>query len=300
MPASAAAASTCAGRNGPIAVGAAHGIGIVTPGRQVRRTLKEAPRAGDRYTNYDPSFSCDRRWIVYENFTEADCNNIEVIDVRAGERRIYTSGKGYVTTGFPSRHHCPTHPAFLGDGRIVFSTGRGGRTSGGTFVVDVDGSHMRRLFAAQEQACTVDGRWFVAGDAGSHKLYLLNSRGRRVRALTPVPAAHGGEFLNPSLSPGGRWIVYEKLIPERSRRSPEELQLFVVRRDGTHRRLLSTGSSRFEATFSPDSRRIAFTRHPGHANGGNVLELTLAHPGRVRALTRLHGLGVTSPNWGAR
>jgi Tol biopolymer transport system component len=281
-PSPASAASACPGRNGQVAVsvGTRSGsevLGVVTSGRRVRRLF------GSRHVPQEaiigsPSYSCDGAELVYSVDNESGCDYLEVVAVATRKRRQ-----------LETPHLCDDNPAFLADGRIVFDARHG------TYVVDADGGRLTRLFGGEVSANTADGRWFIADD--HQTICLLDSKGRRVRRLAPVLPAHDGEYLRPRFSPDGNWIVYEK-APRVSTEN-RDADLFVVRRDDTHRRRLTANHQSSEPVFSPDGRWIAFIRSGGRG-ARNVYELLVSHPDTVRALTHVRGANFYEPTWAAR
>jgi hypothetical protein len=178
-PPPASAASACPGRNGQVAVsvGTRSGsqvLGVVTSGRRVRKLF------GSRHVPQEavigsPSYSCDGAELVYSVDNESGCDYLEVLAVASGKRRQ-----------LETPHLCDDNPAFFADGRIIFDARHG------TYVIDADGLHLTHLFGEGVLANTADGRWFIA--AGHRTLYLLDSKGRRVRRLVPILPARGGEF----------------------------------------------------------------------------------------------------------
>ena len=282
QPSSASAATTCPGRNGKLAVTVgtpvndSEVIGVTTPAGDVR-LLFSPKEEGQESLLGGPSFSCDGREIAYSVDNDSRCEALRIVDVRTGRTRELR---------VPSV--CGSDPAFLSNGRIVFD----GRD--GTYIIDADGSHLHRLFGDGMQTETANGRWFISNEF--RNLVLLDAKGRRVRQLAPALPAGAGEYLHAHFSPDGRWIVYEKqphVVTEN-----RDGDLFMVRRDGTHRRRLTSGHDSSEPVFSPDGRWIAFIRSAGAASR-NVYELSVKHPGVVRALTRIPDANFYDPTWGA-
>jgi WD40 repeat protein len=288
----ASAANTCPGRNGNVAVIASPGpeaevIGILGPNRQLRTVYESRGESA----LFGLSFSCNGKEIVYTEDNGADCRHLGIFNLAADKPRLYKIPGGW-TTQFPTPHLCVGNAAYLSNGTMAFSasSGEGGA---GTYAVHVDGSHLHRLFGRQEIAASPDGRWFIATDPGGNfrKLYLLNGKGKVIRPLTRT-SPKGSEYLNPHFSPDGRWIVYEEL---HFLGASQHGTIYVVRRDGTHRRRLTFGSeSASQPTFSPDGRWIAFTRSKDKPNG-NVYAMSVSHPSTVRKL----GLswGYQDPAW---
>jgi hypothetical protein len=286
LPSSAAAAVTCPGKNGKIAAAGSNGLAVVGE-RGVRWFLLER----DSYL-WQPSFSCGGTAVAFVSDNETTCPPIEVLSVVSGKRRLFSGKKR--TSAFPTGG-CAGSPSFLSGGRLLFSVRSRGGT--GTYVASADGTRRHRLFGSGACANTADARWFVSGCA-SRSLILRDATGHRVRTLTPLPTHRKVRYPAASLSADGRRIVYSRQVevPARSGFAPSDI--YVVRRDGTHRRRLTTGGDSFDPTLSPDGRWVAFTRG-SQAFGQELVAMPLAHPGRVKVLAKFED-GVRSPSWGPR
>lgn len=143
-------------------------------------------------------------------------------------------------------------------------------------------------------AASADGRWFLATDgrANFHPLFLLDRHGRQVRRLTDEPAYR---YLNCTFLADGRWVAYEREI-ERPGQSQHRADIFIVGRDGTHRRRLTFGGNSADPVFSPDGRWLAFTRF-NNGFGGNLLVIPLGHPRQRKVLTHVRGAHFQEPAW---
>lgn len=288
--ATAAAASSpsakCSRRNGRIAA-------VGYPGRIRLEIFRPNGRTYSVYsTNPETDFgrfsvSCDGRWAAFSESNGEPERHLVVVNLRTGAATAIDTGRVHVGEA-----------SFLSDGRITFG-GNPGPLEGseGDYVVDRDGSHLRRLFPGRMLAASRDGRWFVSSPTGSlHSLTLLDARGRTIRKLTGAPALDGSEYLYPSFSPNGRWVAYEEDIFTRPPHYHHHYVLFLVRRDGTHRRRIDLGAeSASEPSFSPDGRWLLFTRTAGIGPGGWVTALRLDGSG----VTRRVGLssGYQYPAW---
>lgn len=280
-----AGASTLPGRNGAVAaISHSRRIGIVTPARRLR--IVHSTHLREEFI-LDLSFSPDGRRIAFAEASAGLPSFLSLLDLRTGD----VKGIGTHDIGV-------SHVSYLSDGHIVFSgTRRGNRPPRGTFEIS-GGGHLHRLFGAQEVAVSADGRWFVSTNAGNSylSLFLLDAHGRRAGRITPAPDPTF-HYRNPTFSPDGRWIAYQRDI-ERHGGSVRLSDVFVVRRDGTHRRRLTHGGGSAEPVFSPDGRWLAFIQsHAG--SGGNIAVVLVRHPNRRKTLTRIPRAGLQSPIWGS-
>jgi Tol biopolymer transport system component len=142
---------------------------------------------------------------------------------------------------------------------------------------------------------SADGRWFVSTNAGSSylSLFLLDAHGRRAGSITPDPD-HAFHYRNPTFSPNGRWFAYERDVERRGHIRHSDV--FVVRRDGTHRRRLTLGGVSAEPAFSPDGRWLAFTQSNKDFRT-NIYAVLVRHPDTQKTLTRIRQARLQSPIW---
>lgn len=295
-PPAAAAASTCPGKNGQVAVVTdsernlnAWSIGLVEPEMHVRPLF----RASSFPENFPtaPSFSCDGSKIVYQVDEEGPCQRLEIVSLDGQKHEITTP------------HLCPHNPAFLANGNIVFGAYPPRRGSNETYEVSADGSHLHRLFKDPENACTTNGRLFVSGLESSKVLLLLNAKGRVLHRLAPRLPFKVGQYRDASLSADGKWVIYEKQTYSHGH-GPNQSSFYLERTSGTDRRRIDTKNAS-ELTFSPDGRWIAFIRSfiPGNSEG-NVYAMSVSHPATVKKLTDLPSQNpsqyLRSPAWGAK
>ena len=124
---------------------------------------------------------------------------------------------------------------------------------------------------------------FVSNRSGKHRIYIIDINGGNPRQLTK-----NGEDWGPSWSPDGKWIAYNSLQPD------QIVYLYIVSTDdGKPRQLARAAEKGRHQTWSPDSKRIAFSTWevgigPNIAiideGGGNLHGVTLggrAPQGRV-------------------
>jgi Tol biopolymer transport system component len=110
------------------------------------------------------------------------------------------------------------------------------------------------------------------------QLYAMASDGSGQRRLTVVP----GQAIGPRYSPDGMRIVYS-FQPNADADDPDpQAQLHVMNADGTADHVLVTEYPAFQAAWSPDGTRLAFTQN---VNGQEDLFVMAADGTRVEQLT---------------
>lgn len=161
--------------------------------------------------------------------------------------------------------------AWTPDGRIVYSTQRGG--DAGVWVMAADGTQQRQLTfgggADSQPAVSPDGRYvaFVSSRAGRNQLWRVEADGSN-----PAPLAGTEGVRSPSFSPDGQWIVYEAEAGGVPR-------LWRVTSGGGAPVQLTQDAALLPAV-SPDGRLIACLV-PNEAPGPAKLTLLSAADGRV-------------------
>lgn len=159
-------------------------------------------------------------------------------------------------------------PRFSPDGRkISLWRGRPGR-SGGHFVMNADGTGLRRISRGERFAWGCPS-WFPDGKrlvfAKDYNLYVAGADGKASRRITDDA---DGTLYRPSVSPDGRWIACDGFSNRYG------YGIVVMRADGTALRRITTGSSEIEndagAAWSPDGRRIAFSGYRGRIEGAGI------------------------------
>jgi len=119
------------------------------------------------------------------------------------------------------------------------------------------------------------------------QLYAMAADGTGQRRLTVVP----GQAIGPRYSPDGTRIVYS-FQPNADESDPEpQTQLHVMNADGTDDHVLPTENPAFQAAWSPDGQRLAFTQN---VEGQDDLFVMAADGSGVEQLTN-----DTASDWAA-
>jgi Tol biopolymer transport system component len=217
----------------------------------------------------DATFSSDGRSIVF---------------IRDG--RIFLmrrDGSGAHPVGRDFREHAC--PRFSPDGTKI-SFWRGTSKSGAYFVMNADGSAVRRISGGHRFAwgCPF---WFPDGTrlviAKEFKLYVASVDGTRIQRITDDK---DGTLYRPSVSPDGRWIACDGW----HRRTG--YGIIVMRTDGTGMRRITTAANEIEndaaPSWSPDGRRIVFSGYRSRFRGAGVYVVKLDGRG-LRRLSNFVG-----------
>lgn len=169
--------------------------------------------------------SPDGRWIVLEAFT-ADGSQNGIYLVRASD------GGGLRAVSESAPGESIGDPIFSPDGtRIAFFRTKAGvspQGAGAIFVVDLDGSSLRRITpwggAFLDQSWSPDGQWIIY-QRPYGVLRMVHPDGSEPHDVRlTLPPGSGAQ--NPSWSPDGAWIVF-------SLTHDGTANIYMVRPDGT-------------------------------------------------------------------
>lgn len=244
------------------------------------RNLRQLTFGGE---NAEAYWSNDGTKLIFQRRddpTQAD--QIHVLDLATGERRLVSTGKGRTTCSY-----------FLqGDQRIVFGsthhhgdaapvvklTGRGYQWAVhqeyDIFSARPDGSDLRQLtdtqgYDAEATVCPVTGAIvFTSVRDGDLELYTMEPDGSNVTRVTNRPGYDGGAFF----SHDGSKFVLRSAFPKDEAEAKEDAQLLgqqivrpshmeitVCKRDGSDfRQITANGAANFAPYWLPDDRRILF------------------------------------------
>jgi Tol biopolymer transport system component len=158
-------------------------------------------------------------------------------------------------------------PRFSPDGSKI-SLWRGSVKSGGYYVMNADGTRLRRIRGGRglRWGCPSwfpDGRRLVF--ARDYSLYVASVDGENLERITDD---RDGTLYRPSVSPDGRWIACDGFSQRYG------YGIIVMRADGTALRRITTESGEIEndagASWSPDGRQIVFSGYRGRFEGAGV------------------------------
>lgn len=244
--------------------------------------------------NAEAYFSADNRRLILQAHEGAgNCDQIYVLDIESGRKRMVSTGQGKTTCAyfFPggdrilysSTHlagsDCPPRPDYsrgyvwpLHAGYDIF-TARG------------DGSDLRQLTHTPgydaEATVSADGTKIVFTSVrdGDLDIYVMRADGTEVRRLTREVGYDGGAFF----SPDGKKIVYRAHHPGDAEEiadyqallqdgllRPTRLEIWVMDADGSNKRQVTrNGAANFAPFWHPDGRRIIFASNLGDPGSRN-------------------------------
>jgi len=209
-------------------------IAVVRPDRSGVRTL--VPNA------VAPAWSADGRSLAFTRKTRHDSTAIFVVNADGSNVREVSAGPAYA-------------PAWSPDGRQLAYT-----DGSDLFVVNLDGSHRRRLTndgnLNDEPVCSPDGKWiaFVSYPTrqtidGSLSSLIRNDGSRRLNFLWG-----GGTADGPAWSPDGTKIVYAA----NGRAGSSDIYVASTKEGSKPRRLTDTRAYEGDAAWSPDGMQIVY------------------------------------------
>jgi len=219
-----------------------------------------------------------------------------------GDEEIYVmrpdgSGVTRITSpGFVDRG-----PEWSPDGRrIAFASSRGRSDRAAIWVINVDGSGLRRLSHGAHEISdsptwSPDGRWLAFNRfvrIGFYRVYAVKLSTGRLRLITP----RGLDAEEPDWSPDGRRIAFIS-----TQRTREASQIYVGGINGTGAHALKLPGTRVRSSpnWSPDGQDLVFSQalpsardltgsiYRVHANGTKLERLT----------NPPHGISDEDPAW---
>jgi Tol biopolymer transport system component len=258
-------------------------------GSGLERLTSPLPGRCDGRAHWDdaPAWSPDGRAIA---FTRSYCgrrySEIYVMNADGSEQRMLTRN--------PARKYDPTTELAwspLGDA-IAFVSPRDGNPE--VYLVNADGSERRRL--TRNTVRDSNPVWSPNGRRiafeSNWQVWVMNADGSGQRRLT----RNGGRNVAPAWSPDGQRIAFERRLGRRQSLpwcsgcgSALYFEVWVMNANGSQARLLARDAAQ-QPSWSPDGRKIAFTRQIGERQrrGGRLTDIYVmnADGSGQRALTR--------------
>lgn len=256
--------------------------------------------------NAEAYFSADDQQLIFQaSVGDARCDQIYVMDLDGGHRRMVSTGRGRTTCGY-----------FFPDGkRILYSSTHAAGSdcppppdySRGyvwklypefeIYTARAAGTGLKRLTHNPgydaEATISRDGKTIVFTSLrnGDLDIYTMDADGKNLRRLTTELGYDGGPFF----SADGKKIVYRAYHPQ----SPEEkaayqellksgllrpgrFEIFVMDADGANKRQVThNGAANFAPFFHPDGKGIIFASNMNDPGGRNF-DLYLIHADGTR------------------
>jgi TolB protein len=232
--------------------------------------------------NAEAYFSPDGTRLIFQSTREGvPCDQIFTMKIDGSDVHRVSDGTGRTTCSYylpggqrilyASTHEtsreCPARPSF--DRGYVWPIYAGYDI----YTANADGSGIAPLTRTPgydaEATVAPDGLiTFTSVRDGDMEIYTMKSDGSDVKRLTNRPGPDGGPFFSYDgsrivfrgrpLPPGQELDDYRALLADGVWR-PTELELFVMNRDGTDLRQLTTlGGANFGPSWHPDGKRIIF------------------------------------------
>jgi len=251
-----------------------------SPGETHIQNIRQLTFGGE---NAEAYFSADGQQIIFQATQEPfECDQQYTMNIDGSDLKLVSTGEGRTTCGF----YTPD------SGRIIYASTHLGapecppvpdRSVGyvwplyrsfDIFSANPDGSDIVRLTDADgydaEGTISPDGRKivFTSTRDGDLEIYTMNIDGSEQTRLTHDVGYDGGPFF----SPDSQWIVYrashptdpDKVAAFKARMAedlvePAELEVFVMRADGSEQRqITSQGGANWAPYFHPNGEQIVF------------------------------------------
>ena len=218
-------------------------------GSRHRNLSAKLTKSGDTCWRYP-------RWVgrTRVSFDQTGC---DADDYGAGTRSaVVEAATGRLVRSIPGTNATPSPNGK----RIAYLSARGSGV--GLFVASADGRRPQRLSPphaqVEELAWSGDGRFLaftMGGDDDGQQLYVVNSRGGRIRQVTHE--LRRSYIFNLTWSRDGRTLFYDSILE-----TLYGTALWTVDATGSGARRLTHGrTSAASPAWSPDGRRIAYTAY---------------------------------------
>jgi TolB protein len=136
-------------------------------------------------------------------------------------------------------------------------------------------------------SAATDAVTYTADPIAGDQVFVVPASGGTPRAVTRAPIV----AFEPTFSPDGSWIVFERYRPNRS-------EIWKVRVDGTGLQRLTAGFDDRQPNWSPAGDRIVFQRHARNRPNSTTDLWTISPSGdAARNVTRTRELEETDASW---
>jgi serine/threonine protein kinase/Tol biopolymer transport system component len=154
-----------------------------------------------------------------------------------------------------------TTPSWSRDGKTI-AFQRNTKEGPKIFIMKADGSDAKEVGDGYDPALSPDGNRILFGKfdrAKGYRMCVMDVAGGNVKVLSPNDNRFG--YVYPAWSPNGKRIAWTDEFEKK-------LQLFVADADGKNaRQLTNEGAYNTHASWSPDSKQIAFIRSDNGKTG---------------------------------
>lgn len=241
--------------------------------------------------NAEAYFSFDGKSVIFQSTRNPfDCDQQFTMQIDGSEVAQVSSGLGRTTCGFftpdgqrliyASTHlgspECPPAPdRSIGYVWPLYDTFD-------IFSADLDGSNVLQLTDTNgydaEGTVSPDGRKivFTSMRDGDLEIYTMNIDGSSQTRLTEQLGYDGGAFF----SPDSQWIIYRAKHPSEAAEvgeykrliaenlvAPDELEIYIMRADGTEKRQISShGGANWAPFFHPSGTKVIFASDMDNEN----------------------------------
>ena len=275
-----------------ISQGSDTSVSLARPGEEKHlANIKQLSFGGE---NAEAYFSADGRQLIFQSKRDSfQCDQIFTMNIDGSDVKLVSTGRGRTTCSFfapngseyiyASTHqadpNCPPPPD-MSRGYVW------GLFPGyDIYRVNFESGEMVNLtpdnpYYDAECAYSPDGQKivFTSLREGDIDLYTMNTDGSGLMRITSEFGYDGGPFF----SPDSKWICYRadhpteesaiadyKTLLEHNEIRPGNLELFVIRADGSERhQITKLGGANFCPYFHPDGKRLIFAsnHHTGDRN----------------------------------
>jgi Tol biopolymer transport system component len=259
----------------------------------VERHIRNARALTSGGENAEAYFSSDGTRLIYQSSRpEYPCDQIYSMKTDGSDKQRVSTGTGRTTCGyyyaggneilFASTHEasadCPPKPSYERGYAWPIYPGYD------IYRAKADGSGLTPLTRTPgydaEATIAPDGLIvFTSVRDGDMEIYAMQADGSGVKRLTNRAGPDGGPFFSwdgtliafrgRSLPPGKELDEYRSLLADGLWR-PTELELFVMNRDGSNLRQVTTlGGANFAPSWHPDGKRLIFASNVHDPRGRN-------------------------------